>query len=118
MKFFYVLLTLLVLSSFSCGTTNNTGNTGNTGVGNVMAGDIITILGTVRIFGNEPRTEVGIVDRTGITYFVSPRSAGNDLRLLQGRLIEFKAVLLDVPPVVGFNGGTVTPIEWNVLPLQ
>jgi len=115
MKIFYVLLALFVLCSFSCGTTNT--NTGSTR--EAMPGETFTILGTITIFGSEPRTDVGIVDRSGVAYLVQPRSVADEFRgrAMQGRLIEFRVTLLDQTPPAGFRG-VVTPIEWNVIPLQ
>ena len=111
MKFIYVLMALLILSSFSCGTLNNSGNTK---VENTMTENTITITGAVVIFGNEPRTQVGIVDRDNIAFAVFPSSTANELRLLQGHLIEFKVIVLDEPQIPGFRR-TVTPVEWKIL---
>ena len=80
--------------------------------------NIIKIRGRVEIYGNEPRTFAGIVDENGIEYSVHPRSVENELRQLQGHLIEFTVIVLDEPQ--GFSslllrGGTVTPIKWEII---
>ena len=87
--------------------------TENTGIENA-----VKITGRVQVYGNEPRTFVGIVDVNGIEYAVYPRSKERELRQLQGRLIEFTVVFLDKPKAHGslfLKGGTVTPIEWKII---
>jgi len=80
--------------------------------------NIKKIRGRVEIYGNEPRTFAGIVDEKGIEYAVYPRSVENELRRLQGRLIEFTVILLDEPQGYSsllLRGGTVTPIKWEII---
>jgi hypothetical protein len=78
------------------------------------------ILGRVQIYGNEPHTFVGIVDQNGTEYAVYPSSQEEELRKLQGYLIEFTVVFLDEeePQSYGglfLKGGTVTPVTWEIL---
>ena len=78
---------------------------------------IVKITGRVQIYGNEPHTYVGIIDENGTEYAVHPDSVANELRSLQGYLIEFTVVFLDDIQTYGsmfLRGGTVTPIEWVV----
>jgi len=105
---FVIVFTALIV--FSCRTVNSTEKTN---AENISMENTSKIIGRVVIFGNEPRTDVGIVDTDGIEYAVFPRSVGNELRQLQGNLIEFTVILLDEPQIVGFRGGTVTPIKWE-----
>jgi len=77
------------------------------------------ITGKVQIYGNEPHTFVGIIDHHDSTeYAVYPPSIEEELRRLQGRLIEFTIVKQDEPMGLGglqLNGGTVTVIEWRII---
>ena len=78
-----------------------------------------TIRGKIQIYGSEPHTFVGIVAENGTEYAVFPPSKEEELRMLQGYLIEFTVVLSDEPQGFGsmfLRGGTVTPIEWKILP--
>jgi len=85
--------------------------------GNSME-NTIKILGKIQIYGNEPHTFVGIVAEDGTEYAVFPPAKEEELRTLQGYLIEFTVVLLDEPQGFGslfLKGGTVTPIEWKTV---
>ena len=76
------------------------------------------IIGKVQIYGSEPRTFVGIVDQDKTEYAVYPASQENELRKLQGHLIEFTVVFLDEPQGYGslfLKGGTVTPVKWEII---
>ena len=82
------------------------------------SGNTSIITGKIRIYGNEPHTFVGIVDENGKEYAVYPLSKEEELRKLQGHLIEFTVVLLDEPRTYGslfLKGGTVTPITWKLI---
>lgn len=73
------------------------------------------ITGKIQIYGNEPHTFVGIVDRDGNEYAVYLSSGEDELRRLQGYLIEFTVVFRNDQRVDGslyLNGGTVEPIAW------
>ena len=130
----FILFALVVFSAFSCGSTKKPTETRNTSVENpTLTGNdgIITtsqqsgereemkkITGMVQIYGNEPRTFVGIVDEKGTEYAVYPRTVENELRELQGHLIEFTVIMLDEPKGEGgmyLKGGTVTPVSWVVI---
>jgi hypothetical protein len=98
-------------------TGNQTGDGGNNGNSGNSMGNTIKITGKIQIYGNEPHTFVGIVAEDGAEYAVYPPSKEEELRTLQGYLIEFTVVLLDEPQGFGslfLKGGTVTPIEWTV----
>ena len=102
---FASVFALVSFSVFSCGNSSGTEST-------------IKITGMVHIYGNEPFTFVGIVNENGTEYAISPRSKEDELRKLQGHLIEFTVVLLEDTQVYGslfLNGGTVTPISWEII---
>ena len=76
------------------------------------------ITGRVQIYGNEPRTFVGIVDQANTEYAVHPPSVANELRRLQGHLIEFTVIFLGEPQGEGgmyLRGGTITPLSWEII---
>jgi len=77
------------------------------------------ITGRIQIYGNEPHTFVGIIDRQdGMEYAVYPPSKEEELRGLQGRLIEFTVIKQDKPMGLGglqLRGGTVTVVEWRIV---
>ena len=54
-----------------------------------------TLLGSIVMFGNEPFSFAGIVEENGAEYAVYPRERREELRLLQGHLIEFTVLPLD-----------------------
>jgi len=78
-----------------------------------------TITGMIQIYGNEPHTFVGIIDHQDSTeYAVYPPSKEEELRGLQGHLIEFTVVKQDEPMGLGglqLKGGTVTVVEWGII---
>jgi len=81
-------------------------------------GSTAKIIGMIQIFGSEPHTFVGIVDQDKTEYAVYPASREEELRRLQGHLIEFTVVFLDEPQGYGslfLKGGTVTPIKWEII---
>ena len=85
---------------------------------NAGAENTIKILGRVQIYGNEPHTFLGIIDENGVEYAVYPQSREEELRKLQGHLIEFTVIVLDNPQGYGslfLRGGTVTPITWGII---
>jgi len=76
------------------------------------------LTGRVQIYGSEPHTFVGIVDGNDNEYAVYPPEKENELRKLQGHLIEFTVVFLDEPQGYGslfLKGGTVTPVTWEII---
>jgi len=80
--------------------------------------NIIKIIGRIIIYGNEPHTYAGIIDENGIEYAVYPPSKEEELRKLEGHLIEFTVILLDKPQGYGglfLRGGSVTPVKWELL---
>jgi heme/copper-type cytochrome/quinol oxidase subunit 2 len=114
---FFVLLFLAASSVFSFGRREKKAQPPQPEPNTNIVETTITILGSVRIFGNEPFTFVGIVDENGIEYAVHPPSVEDELRGLQGHTIEFTAVLLDEPQGYGslfLKGGTVTPVVWEI----
>ena len=85
----------------------------NTGTNNMTK-----LTGRVQIYGSEPHTFVGIVDGNGTEYAVYPREKEEELRKMQGHLIEFTVVFLDDPQAYGslfLKGGTVTPLNWEII---
>ena len=107
----FVLFALAALSVFSCRTTANDQRGTN-------RDNTAKITGSVRIYGSEPHTFVGIVDENGIEYAVYPPSKEEELRKLQGYLIAFTVVFLDEPKGEGglyLKGGTVTPLSWEII---
>ena len=78
----------------------------------------IKITGRVQVFGNAPQTFIGIVSEDGTQYAVYPSAKEEELRALQGHLIEFTVMLLDEGRGYGslfLMGGTVTPLSWEIL---
>ena len=76
------------------------------------------ITGRIQIYGNEPHTFTGIVDGDGTEYAVYSPSHEEELRRLQGHLIEFTVVFSDEPKGYGalfLKGGTVTPVKWEII---
>jgi len=77
------------------------------------------ITGTIQIYGNEPHTFVGIIDHHDRTeYAVYPPAKEEELKRLQGHLIEFTVIKQDEPMGFGglqLNGGTVTVLEWRII---
>jgi len=85
----------------------------NTGTNNMTK-----LTGRVQIYGSEPHTFVGIVDENGKEYAVYPREKEEELRKLQGYLIEFTVIFQDDPQAYGslfLKGGTVTPVKWEIM---
>ena len=103
---YFTMITFLSCSMFSQGSREK--NQGNT----------TKIVGKVRVYGNDPHTFVGIVDKNGTAYAVYPDAQQEQLRGLQGHEIEFTVVFLDEPKGYGslfLKGGTVTPIKWLIM---
>ena len=110
MRFISIVFMLASLNIFSCRTVNGTEKTN--------LENTTTITGSVRVFGNEPHTYVGIVDEAGVQYSVYPPEKEAELSKLQGRLINFTVILLAQPQGLGglfLKGGTVTPVSWEVI---
>jgi hypothetical protein len=85
---------------------------------NAGAENTIKIIGRIQIYGNEPNTFVGIVDENGAEYAVYAPAREEELRKLQGHLINFTVVFLYEPQGYGslfLKGGTVMPIEWEII---
>ena len=75
------------------------------------------IIGRVEVYGNEPRTFVGIVDEDGVEYAVYPPAKEAELRRLQGNLIKFTVVFVEenIFASMFLKGGTVEPVSWEIL---
>lgn len=114
MKFFTALFVVFCL--FSCVTVTKAENTGakNTSEDKSVE-NTSKITGRVQIYGNEPHTYVGIIDENDVEYLVTPPSVGDELRKLQGRLIEFTVVIVSESPSMFLKGGTVKPVEWKII---
>jgi hypothetical protein len=107
----YFLFAFTVLSVFSCVTGSNIQSGAD-------AENTARITGSVRIYGSEPHTFVGIVDEKGTEYAVYPPSKEEELRKLQGHLIDFTVIFMDEPQGYGslfLKGGTVTPVNWEII---
>ena len=108
--FVILLLCIIPINVFSFGKRETTVET--------TMDSSIKITGRVQVFGNVPHTYTGIVDEEGRQYSVYPPSAEEQLRGLQGHLIEFTVILLDTPQGYGsmfLQGGTVTPLSWEII---
>lgn len=128
LTFFILFFILTSFNVFSLGKKERMDNTQNTTVENtatidsgnlsVTETDTTMITGKIQIYGNEPHTFVGIIDGNGKEYAVYPPSWEEELKKLQGHLIEFTVVLLDEPQGYGgvfLKGGTVRPIAWKLI---
>ncbi|MHC6201743.1 hypothetical protein ACYULU_00950 [Breznakiellaceae bacterium SP9] len=113
MKLRILIAVVLVCTAdlFACGTREV--------VHKVTGDETVIITGTVHIYGSEPHTYVGIVSEDGSrTYAVYPHEKGEELRALQGRLIEFTVRFLEKSMGEGslyLRDGTVTPFSWIIL---
>ena len=54
----------------------------------------ISLTGTIALYGSEPRPFAGIVGRDGAEYAIYPLEAAEELKFLQGHLIEFIVIPL------------------------
>jgi len=129
LPFFILFFILITFNIFSFGNKEKMDNNKNTTIENTVTIDTgnrsvteteytTMITGNIQIYGNEPHTFVGIIDENGIEYAVYPPSCEDELRKLQGHLLEFTVILLSEPQGYGglfLKGGTVRPITWNVI---
>jgi ABC-type oligopeptide transport system substrate-binding subunit len=119
LKILAVMILLCAAGLFACGTRQSANKTVayNT-AGQVSKMDTQIITGTVHIYGSEPHTYAGIESEDGKTYAVYPREKEEEIRPLQGRLIEFTVRFLEKPAGEGslyLRDGTVTPLLWRIL---
>jgi hypothetical protein len=80
--------------------------------------DMIKIVGKVQIYGTDPFTFVGILDQNGSEYAVYPPEKEEEIRTLQGHLIEFQVVFANEQRSYGglfLEGGTVIPVTWKII---
>ena len=116
--FIFIMLNTFSLQNKEMDKTHNTSvENGKISSSNGM-GNTTIIVGKIQIYGNEPHTFVGIIDENGMEYAVYSLLYEDELRKLQGYLIEFKVVMLDKPhgyEGLLLKGGTVTPIIWKVI---
>ena len=78
----------------------------------------VKILGMIQIYGNEPHTFVGIQGEDGEEYAVYSPSNENELRKLQGHLIEFTVIFTEEEQSFGslfLKSGTVKPVSWRII---
>ena len=75
------------------------------------------IKGMVKIYGNEPHVFVGLVDEDGTEYAIYPRAKEDELRQLQGHLLEFLVEFVDEKSYgsLFLKGGIVTPVSWEII---
>ena len=109
--FSVLIFVFATFSVFSCATNANTEDA-------VKVENTAKITGRVQIYGNEPFTFVGIIDEADTEYAVHPPEVADELRRLQGRLIEFTVIFLDEAQGMGgmmLRGGTVTPLSWEII---
>ena len=116
----FVFFVFAIIGLFSCSTVKSgeAANMENIKTAeNVIVENTIKISGRVQVYGNEPRTFVGILDMDGVEYAVYPRSKEDELRPLQGHLTEFTVVFIDEQTFgsLFLRGGTVTPIKWEII---
>ncbi|GMO49903.1 MAG: hypothetical protein Pg6C_13050 [Treponemataceae bacterium] len=72
-------------------------------------------IGTVHVYGNEPRTYIGLKDESdGKVYTIANSGKEAELRLLQGKRIEF-TVKIEEPRSYPPADGVVTIISYAVL---
>jgi hypothetical protein len=91
---------------------------GTNGRADVEVDNVKKIVGRVRIYGSDPHTFAGISGEDGIEYSIYPPEKEEEIRSLQGHLIEFTVILLDEPQGFGslfLKGGTISPVEWKIL---
>jgi len=116
-----IVIALAALSVFSCGTAASDQREQGLPIETPLATNVENtgkITGMVQVYGNEPHTYVGIIEGNGTEYAVYPSSSEDELRKLQGHLIEFTVIFLDEPKGEGglyLKGGTVTPLGWEIL---
>jgi len=73
------------------------------------------IRGTIRLYGNEPHLWTGIKTiQDEKIYYVEPPEMANELRALQGRIIEFTAIIEERKMPFGGNG-KATVISWRIV---
>jgi len=105
-------ITALILSS--CKTVSNTENSFEyTEV--PVVGTIGTVTGMVHMRDDGPLIWVVIIDINGIGYTVISDPIVDELRWLQGYLIEFTIVYEEYRETGLYRGRIVTPIEWKVI---
>lgn len=102
----FAALFVALLLPLAC-TTQNQSEPGG------KAGSQETVLrGMVKIYGNEPHTEVGIETVPGgKVYAVRPPEKAEELRAMQGRLLEF-TVTIRATRMPGLEG-TATVLSWR-----
>jgi hypothetical protein len=113
-ELFVPMILLCTVGLFACGTAQKANKT----AGDDAVADTVIITGMVNIYGSEPHTFAGIESEDGKTYAVYPREKEEEIRPLQGRLIEFTVRFLAEPAGEGslyLKDGTVTPLSWRIL---
>ena len=119
-----VLLVLCILMNVSaCATTReaHTGTPPAEDIGGEAAGEaaVETITGRVVIFGTEPGTYAGIVAEDNTHYAIYPPEKERELRSLQGKVIRFTVIFVTPEQQslasINLRGGTVTPLEWELI---
>ena len=80
----------------------------------------LSFLGVLVIYGNEPVTFAGIVSVEGNEYAVYPRDMVEELRTLQGHLIEFTIIPLGEEEARGLEnpylgGGWVRLLSYKII---
>jgi len=75
-----------------------------------------TLRGTIKIYGSEPHTWVGVETiPDGKVYALVPPEKADEFRKLQGRLLELRVVFQDaaLPPSLPPADGLVSPLSWT-----
>jgi hypothetical protein len=76
------------------------------------------IRGRVRVWGNEPHTYAGIETEDGKQFSVFPAEKEEEIRSLQGNLVEFTVLFAEEPRGAGalfLRDGNVTPLSWRIV---
>ena len=102
--FFICVLVFVAPNTFSFGRRD--------AVDNSQQENTKVILGQVVIYGSEPHTFAGIAEQNGTEYVIYPRETADELRALQGHLIEFTVILMEEAPGPGI---TVRPVSWRII---
>jgi hypothetical protein len=114
--FFFVLIVILA-SCVSSGTEKAFAEAEEPLVADANTAVTQTIWGRVVVFGSEPHTFAGIVTGDGKQYNVTPPEKEEEIRKLQGYVVNFTVIFLDIPvgpPGLALQDGTVKLLSWTI----
>jgi len=127
MRFVFITLVFVITScvAFSSGRMDAVNASGNIETANTIdqpdAGEnrMIKIIGRIHIVGPDHQTIFAVIEdqHDGMKYAIYPPSVEEELRGLQGHLIEFTVVKENTPKTYEslLLGRTVTVVEWRIL---